>query len=150
MNFSNELNLNFPFYKRQQRYQSHKLNIHSHIGRQNCHESAKRMSNKESPTTTSPHTGSIASDAHQNQQASSTPQWHSVLTNSPQWQTHVSTDWQNAQAAIPARKRSLPRARQRNSFCSLHCFPAYQNSFHSDLRDSNKILIQFKQIWSTT
>ena len=69
MNFSNELNLNFPFYKRQQRYQSHKWNIHSHIGRQNCHESAKRMSNKESPTTTSPHTGSIASDAHQNQQA---------------------------------------------------------------------------------
>ena len=69
MNFSNELNLNFPFYKRQQRYQSHEWNIHSHTGRQNCHKSAKRMSNKESPATTSQHKGSAASGAHHNQQA---------------------------------------------------------------------------------
>ena len=48
------MNLNFPFYKRQQEYQSHKWNTHSHTRRQNCHKSCERITNMESQTNTSP------------------------------------------------------------------------------------------------
>ena len=62
------MNLNFSFYKRQQRYQSHKWNTHSHTRRQNCHNPPRRPIR--CPKQTLPqHKWSSTSDTRQNQLA---------------------------------------------------------------------------------
>ena len=48
------MNLNFPFAKRQRRYQSHKWNIHSHIRRLNYHKSWGGMTNMQPQTNIFP------------------------------------------------------------------------------------------------
>ena len=52
------MNLNFPFYKRQQEYQSYKWNMPSHTRRQNCHKSSSgmidRVPNKHFPNINGP------------------------------------------------------------------------------------------------
>ena len=47
-NFSNELNLDLPFYRRKHRCQSHKGNICSQTFKQEGHKAARRMMGRES------------------------------------------------------------------------------------------------------
>ena len=53
--FFNDLNLNFPFYIRQQEYQSYKWNIHSHT-KQICHKPSPRVTGTKSQANTPPKT----------------------------------------------------------------------------------------------
>ena len=100
-------NLNFPFYKRQQRYQSHKWNIYSHTRKQNCHKSCKRILDMESQTLTQ-YRWSLMADTLQNQLT----KWnvthisYSALTNGPQYQTHIRTNWKSAQIALCAHNQA--------------------------------------------
>ena len=66
------MNLNFPFCKREQEYQSHKWNTHSHTRRQNCHKSTGRMPEMVSKINSSP-TKMILNDKHTSEPISKCP-----------------------------------------------------------------------------
>lgn len=86
------MNLNFPFCKREQEYQSHKWNTHSHTRRQNCHKSTGRMPEMVSQINSSS-TKMILNDKHTSEPISKMPKWLSVLTKGPQEQTDIRTIW---------------------------------------------------------
>ena len=102
--FLNKLNLNFPFYKKQQEYQSYKWNTHSHTKWQIYHKSSPRVTGTESQTLT------------QNK-----------------WYSNSRTNWQNAQIALALTNGKVAHAhtgrltRSRSSSAYPKCkFPFYQ------------------------
>lgn len=97
------MNLKFPFNKRQQGYQSHKWNTHSHTRRQNCHKSSKKMTCTESKTNTCP-TQTVLNARHIPELTGKVSKKQSVLTTGPQMETDICTNWQNAQMALYAQK----------------------------------------------
>ena len=68
------------------------------------------------------HKQSLMSDTRQNQ-LEKMPKWHSVLTNSPQWQRDIGTYWQNAQIALCAYQWSSTSDTQQNQLakCPITC-----------------------------
>ena len=101
------MSLNFPFCKREQEYQCHKWNIHSHTRRQDCHKSTGRMTKMVSQINSSP-IKMILNDKHTSEPTGKMPKWLSVLTKGPQEQTDIRTIWQNAKIKLRAQKRSFP------------------------------------------
>ena len=102
--FLNKLNLNFPFYKKQQEYQSYKWNTHSHTKWQIYHKSSPRVTGTESQTLT------------QNK-----------------WYSNSRTNWQNAQIALALTNGKVAHAHtgrltwSRSSSAYPKCkFPFYQ------------------------
>ena len=81
--FLNELNLNGPFYIRQQEYQSYKWNIHSQTKQQIYHKPSLRVTGTESQTNTCP-TQMILNGSLMSEPIVKIPKRHSVLTNGAQ------------------------------------------------------------------
>ena len=116
--FLNELNLNFPFYLRQQEYQSYKWNTCSHTKWQICHKLSLRVTGLEPETNTSL-TQTVLKAIRSQNQLGKCPNdtWCSQMVFSgSQMSEPVS---KNVQVAIHAHKQSSLADRHQNQLAKM-------------------------------